>query len=415
MFIIKKILHIGKLISCVVLLTTLSTPTIAGDDIVIGVPTNLSGPIGGADHMDWQNGVNLAVSEINAAGGVNGRALRVEVVDTDILTPEGTVAAFQALIEKGSHAIASSFVLIPQVAMDAAASNGIPYMHGNTSLVSLEMVRDNPKKYRNIFQIDGAETWYGSGLINYLDSMNKNTEWNPINNKVHIVQGQIAYTQTVSKSAQEAIAASSNWELTKVTDIAYPVADWAPIVKDLNESGAGVIFISHWVAAELASFAQQYAYDPVPGALVYLQYGPSQPEFLELAAGAAEGMIWGTVIGNQADEQGMAFRKAYADAYGDNMGVVYTGSAYDTIHMLAKVWSEVPAEDFDAVGDAIRNLTYDGVSGTYTFNRATQAPLVHPWQTNDKSLGVTHLLYQVQDNQHKIIMPLDMSESVFRP
>ncbi len=115
MFIIKKILHIGKLISCVVLLTTLSTPTIAGDDIVIGVPTNLSGPIGGADQMDWQNGVNLAVSEINAAGGVNGRALRVEVVDTDILTPEGTVAAFQALIEKGSHAIASSFVLIPQV------------------------------------------------------------------------------------------------------------------------------------------------------------------------------------------------------------------------------------------------------------------------------------------------------------
>ena len=412
---IKKFMNLGKVIACAILLNTLSATSIAGDDLVIGVPTNLSGPIGGADHMDWLNGVNLAVSEINAAGGVNGRALRVEVVDTDILTPEGTVAAFQALIEKGSHAIASSFVLIPQVAMDAAASNGIPYMHGNTSVVSLEMVRDNPKKYRNIFQIDGDETWYGSGLINYLDSMNQDTEWNPINNKVHIVQGQIAYTQTVSKSAQEAIAASPNWELTKITDIAYPVADWAPIVKDLNDSGAGVIFISHWVAAELASFAQQYAYDPVPGSLVYLQYGPSQPEFLELAAGAAEGMIWGSVIGNQADEQGMAFRKAYTEAYGENMGEVYTGSAYDTIYMLAKVWSEVPAEDFDAVGDAIRNLTYDGVSGTYTFNRATQAPLVHPWQTADKSLGVTHLLYQVQDNQHRIIMPLDMSQSTFRP
>ena len=75
----------------------------------------------------------------------------------------------------------------------------------------------------------------------------------------------------------------------------------------------------------------------------------------------------------------------------------------------------MPAEDFDAVVYAIRNLTYDGVSGTYTFNRATQAPLVHPWQTADKSLGVTHLLYQVQDNQHRIIMPLDMSQSTFRP
>ena len=89
---INKIINLGKVIACAILLNTFSAPSIAGDDIVIGVPTNLSGPIGGADHMDWQNGVNLAVSEINAAGGVNGRALRVEVVDTDILTPEGTVA-----------------------------------------------------------------------------------------------------------------------------------------------------------------------------------------------------------------------------------------------------------------------------------------------------------------------------------
>ena len=64
---IKKFMNLGKVIACAILLNTLSATSIAGDDLVIGVPTNLSGPIGGADHMDWLNGVNLAVSEINAA------------------------------------------------------------------------------------------------------------------------------------------------------------------------------------------------------------------------------------------------------------------------------------------------------------------------------------------------------------
>ncbi len=55
--------------------------------------------------------------------------------------------------------------------------------------------------------------------------------------------------------------------------------------------------------------------------------------------------------------------------------------------------------------------TYDGVSGTYTFNRALSS-FSSPMAKLDKSLGVTHLLYQVQDNQHKIIMPLG-HESIY--
>ena len=104
----------------------LSASAYAADPILIGVPSAQSGPVGIADHQDWLNGVNLAIAEINADGGVDGRMLETKVVDIDILTPEGTIAAFQNLTESGAHAIASAFVLIPQPAMDvAAASPGI--------------------------------------------------------------------------------------------------------------------------------------------------------------------------------------------------------------------------------------------------------------------------------------------------
>lgn len=387
----------------------------AADDIVIGVPAAQSSVAGVADHQDWLNGVTMAIDEINAAGGVNGRMLRAEVVDTDIMSPEGTVAAFQSLAGRGIHAIASAFVLIPQPAMDAAAATGVPYMHGNTQLSAIELVKSDPKRYRNIFQIDGAETWYGFGLIKYLDQLQASGAWTPKNNRVHIVQEQIAYTQVISQSAQKAIAESGGkWELAQVTDIQFPVQDWSPVMRALKESDAGVIFISHWVAAELAAFAQQFAADPIPGAMVYLQYGPSQPEFLELSGGAAEGMIWGSVIGNHRDEKGAAFTKAYMERFGENMGQVYTGSGYDTVHMLAEVWKTTDPSDFDAVGNAIRKLKYTGVAGTYTFDRPEQAPLVHPWQVENVADGVSHLIYQVQDNQHKIFLPEALAETTYR-
>ncbi|MFZ1816276.1 MAG: ABC transporter substrate-binding protein [Rhizobiaceae bacterium] len=389
---------------------------LAADPIVIGVPSAQSGPVGIADHKDWQNGVELAIAEINAAGGVNGRMLEAKAVDIDILSPEGTIAAFQNLAESGVQAIASAFVLIPQPAMDTAAASGVPYIHGNTQQASLDLYKSDPGKYRNIFQLDVAEAWYGSGLIKFCSDLKASGEWTPKNNKVHIVQEQIAYTQVISKATQDAIAASSGeWELGAVTDIQFPVQDWSPIIAALKETDAGVIMIDHWVAAELAAFAQSFSIDPVEGALVYLQYGPSQPEFLDLAQDAAEGFIWGTVYGVYADDKGAAFRAKYRDTYPGTMGMVYTGGGYDAVHLLAQAWQGADPSDFDAVGAAIRAIEYRGVNGFYKFLPETQSGISYPNMTSDPEGGQAHLFFQVQDGEHRIIAPKPMNESAFRP
>ncbi|MCB2061239.1 MAG: ABC transporter substrate-binding protein [Novosphingobium sp.] len=389
---------------------------LAAEPIVIGIPSAQSGPVGIADHKDWQNGAELAIAEINAAGGVNGRMLEAKVVDIDILSPEGTIAAFQALGEAGVHAIASAFVLIPQPAMDTAAASGIPYLHGNTQRASLDLFKSDPQKYRNIFQLDVDETWYGSGFIKFCSDLKKSGKWTPKNNKVHIVQEQIAYTQVISKATQDAIAASGGeWEIGAITDIQFPVQDWSPVIAALKETDAGVIMIDHWVAAELAAFTQSYAIDPVEGALVYLQYGPSQPEFLDLSQGAAEGFVWGTVYGVYADEKGTAFREAYKARHPGTMGVVYTGGGYDAVHLLAKAWQQADPSDFDAVGSALRATEHRGVNGFYTFLPETQSGISYPNMVSDPEAGQAHLFFQVQDGEHRIIAPSPFTESEFRP
>lgn len=395
---------------------SLAAPAFAADPIIIGIPAAQSGPVGVADHQDWTNGAMMAIEEINAAGGVIGRPLKAKIIDLDMLSPEGNVAGIQALIEGGAHAIASAFTIIPQPAMDTAAPSGIPYVHGNTSSVNVDLYKGDKQKYRNIFQLDVPEVWYGTGFIRFMSDLRDSGQWTPKNNKVHIVQGQISYTQLISQATQREIAASNGgWEVAAVTDIQFPVQDWAPIIRALQETDAGAIMIDHWIAAELAAFAQQYAVDPVPGALVYLQYGPSQPEFLDLAAGAGEGMVWGTVYGVYADDMGNAFRKKYRAKYPGTMGMVYTGGGYDAVKILAQAWEKVgDPSKFDEVGNAIRAIEYRGINGLYKIDPATNSGVSYPNMTNDPEGGQAHLFFQVQDNEHTIVAPKEFSQAPFR-
>ena len=242
---------------------------LGSQNILVGIPAAQSGPAGVADHQDWTNGALMAIEEINANGGVLGKQLEAKIIDMDILTPEGGVAAMQTLIEANVHAIASAFTILPQPAMDAAAPSGIPYIHGNTSSVNVDMFQSDPKKYRNIFQLDVAEVWYGTGFVRFLTNLKNSGKWTPKNNKIHIVQGQTSYNLNISRATQEEVARTNGeWVISEVTDIQFPVQDWTPVIQSLKENDSGALMIDHWVAAELAAFAQQYAYDPVPGAIV---------------------------------------------------------------------------------------------------------------------------------------------------
>jgi branched-chain amino acid transport system substrate-binding protein len=75
----------------------------AGEPIIIGALTSLTGPF-----TPWgvqaRDGMQLAVDEINAAGGVAGRPLQLSVVD-DESNPEAGTSGIERLIEEGAVAV----------------------------------------------------------------------------------------------------------------------------------------------------------------------------------------------------------------------------------------------------------------------------------------------------------------------
>lgn len=392
-----------------------SAAAASGEPIVIGAAIAQSGPAGIADHKDCLNGAELAVEQVNAAGGVNGRPLALNVTDIDILSPEGITAGFQKLTGDSVSALLSPFVIIPPPALDAAAAYGAPYMSGDTNIDAQKMRASDPAKYGNYFS-DPAETYYGTGLPLFLTEIADAGKWTPKNNKVDIIRGDTAYNKNIADATIAAIEASGGkWTLGEVIDITAGTKDWAPVISKLKASDPGVIMVDHWIGAELASFSQQFAADPVKGALVYLQYGPSQPEYLQIAGPAAEGYVWGTVIGTgNISEEDKAFRSAYQAAYGVDdvtMGMVYPAWCYDMVNVLANAWKNVDPADFKAVNEFIAANPTNGVTGFLDFTNGVTP--VYPDQVSDPAAGVTHYFYQVQGGKHTTIAPAGDNEADF--
>lgn len=389
----------------------------SGDPIVIGLPIAQSGPAGIADHADCLNGATLAKDQINAAGGVNGRPIEFSVTDIDILTPEGITAGFQKLTGEGVSALVSPFVIIPPPALDAAAAYGAPYMSGDTNIDAQKIRAGDPAKYANYF-VDPPETYYGSGFVTFLTNLADSGAWTPKNNKVDIIRGDTAYNQNIAQATVDAIKASGGkWELGEIIDITAGTKDWSPVLQKLAANDPGVIMVDHWIGAELASFSQQFAAAPVDGSLVYLQYGPSQPEYLDIAGDSAEGFVWGTVIGTgNTSAEDKAFREAYHAATGTDdvtMGMVYPAWCYDMVNVLANAWKNVDPADFAAVNEFIAANPTQGVTGYLDFANGV-APS-YPNDVASAGEGVTHYFYQVQDGRHTVIEPADDAEAPFTP
>ncbi|KAB7619355.1 amino acid ABC transporter substrate-binding protein [Verminephrobacter sp. Larva24] len=391
----------------------------SGKPVLLGVPTCQTAAAGVADDNDHWQGTTLAMEEINAAGGILGRPLKLFKTDVDKLSPESCKQAIATCIDAKVHAISNAFLFAVVPAMDESAKYKAPYLQGNTQRAATDAFKANPAKYSHVFQTDPSEVHYGYTYPLWLEAMEKSGAWKPKNRKVHIVQEQVGYCQTISKTCQEALKKSS-FQLAAVTDIQFPVQDWAPVIRKLKEVDAGAIMIDHWVAAEYAAFCKQFRANPVKNSLVYLQYGPSQPEFLTLAGDAANGFCWSTVLGVYADKRGNDFRAKYKKRFPGIMGLVYTGNGYDIVHYLKAAWEATKnPEDFKAVCDWIRANPYRGVCGYMDMRNPYQEAAHFPdngYEVSAKTLeaGMGQLYVQVQGKEHKIVFPYELKESALQ-
>lgn len=381
-------------------------------DYVIGCLYPLTGP-NAADGEQMTNGSDLAVQEINAAGGVGGRMIKREVLDTDITSPEQIQQNYQKLIDMGADAVINGYLLSWDAAMDIAAQYGAPFLNASTSQAQCDMINSDPK-YNCVFQIDPPESWYGRGFPKFLNDLEAAGAWKPRNKKIYIVEGNVPYSQVISKVTQET-AGEYGWEIAGVEPMgAGAMADWGPILSKVKAADAAVVMNTHYMPSELATFTIGFAADPTDS-LLYVQYGASVPEYLELAKDAANGAIWATVTGVYGDAIGTSFAERYQTLFSKEAGYSNSGSGYDEVYMLASVWAMLgDSKDFKKVNDSLRKIVWRGVNGGYLMEK--NFGLSFPAETPDMSLSQAHLFFQIQNGKNgTIIAPAPFTNGEYAP
>jgi branched-chain amino acid transport system substrate-binding protein len=323
----------------------------AAQDIRIG----FTPPVTGASAAEGSfqiKAIKLALKEINAAGGVNGKKIDLRQVDNQSSNP-GALAALQKAVEQEKVLVLVGFVKSTQIlaTSDAIKTYGIPTIIGGTNATLTR--QGNPW----LFRVRPDDSIAALAMVKYIKEDAKLT-------KIGILHDTDAFgaggADLVEKYAKEQ-------GLTVVKREKYTTKDkdYTAQLLSLKNAGTQIMVLYAPNPEDVAVVMRQYRQLGAP--FKYLGSPSSQTkDALNLAKDAAEGLL---AVADFVPGQSEANKK-YAEAYRKEYNEEYDGLSawtYDGLHILANAIKKV-GEDRTKIRDAIlATQGYKGVLGSFSF------------------------------------------------
>lgn len=382
--------------------------------IRIGAAYPLTGGSAG-DGLEMLHGLQLGVEMLNSQGGVVGRQL--EIVSDDIesdLAPDKITMVVQRLVtQKKVSVVFMGYASLTNSEFRVPAQSGVPLIHSNAFSGNTEFVAKDLKQYGMVFEACPTEVNYGLGFADFMANLQATGGWVPKKKTAAILTSQDPYSVGIARVFRDAVQ-KAGWQVPLYETFAAPLSEWGPMLAKIRQIEPGIIFHADWIVGDLATFTKQFRAQPTPS-LLYEQYGPAVPEYLDLTGNAADGVIWSTVIGVLPDALGDEFVKRFAGKFGAKPGWSAAGAQYDAVMLWANaVGGPGDPSDYPKVVARLRTEVFRGVCGSYHFNSRDQACLAYPEQTRDPSLGMPHLTFQIQNQQQIVISPDPYTQGAFK-
>ena len=169
-----------------------------------------------------------------------------------------------------------------------------------------------------------------------------------------------------------AIAAAEElgWEVVLTEQVDFGISEWGPILSKLHEAQPALIYSEFLDPAGVNALVDQFNTNPVKGALLYVGYTGAVPAFNEVVSrGIADGVMGMTPSAHMPDEKGRAFVKRWREAYDEDPAIGIAAEIYDQVMFWATAVEKVGSvDDYEAIHEELRTMTYDGITGKLTIN-----------------------------------------------
>jgi urea transport system substrate-binding protein len=327
-----------------------------GDDpLSIGLLTDLSGPAS-LFGPPTQNAAELAVEQINADGGVNGRLLELAIAD-ETGVPTAGVSAAQRLIQEdgvvalfGQHNSATRDAVAP-----VTQTANIPYFH--TPLAEGNFCQANAISNGEVPAQQLAPT------IPWVQTETGENSW-------FLLGADYVWGQTVLSRAAEYIE-DNGGEVVGQELVPIGTTDFQSVITKIKQSGATLI-IPALFGGDAIAFEKQ-AFDAGVGNSAVQRLGVIYETATLRAMGpeVTDGMYVAMAYNEAIDStENRAFLDAYYEAFGGDAPpqTSISEQTYVAIHAWAAAANDAASVATADVLAALDGLTFDGPAGSVTFD-----------------------------------------------
>jgi branched-chain amino acid transport system substrate-binding protein len=335
----------------------------AGDDrdrpYRIGMIAPLTGdyePLG----RDHKKAVELAVEEINNAGGVLGRRIELLVRD-DRSQPNQSALNFTELKGSVDIVIGSAFSNSALATIPLAEDARIPYL-------SLAPADEQVKPIRPYtFVVPATSSQYADRLLQYFQATGVS--------KVAVAyDGRSSYA-TAGLAGMREKAGYFGVTLVTTDEFQTATTDFAPIFARVKSSGAQAFTV--WATGPPAvTVTRQYATAKITAPLV-LTGAQASRLFLEPAGPAAEGVTIASSIGVVGSYLPEGEQKEVIGALSRSFRALYkyappqfAQDGYSAVHLIAAAVRQAKSTNRGKVRDALENVRLVTPNGAYAYSKA---------------------------------------------
>lgn len=303
----------------------------------------------------FQQAYGMAVEEINAAGGINGKKLQVVIEDSQEKPQIGKTATEKLVSDKGILALTggrSSGVTL--VEAQVAEEHQIPYLidHGSSDLATRS-------GYEYVFRMNPTAGMYTNALRAYFDE-------NPPAKVVH-VNVDNAYGEAVYEYGLKDYMKKANIDYTVIKYKAGEL-DLKPIMVRASDAKPQVVIMTAGDdndATQLIKAAKEAGLSPE--LFVGTGAGHSIQGFATQAGALAETVLTaGPWHGDRSQDAFQAFHSNFTKAYGHEPGE-HEIEGYTAVYVLADALKRTKELDRKSVRDALAATDMNTIFGPIKF------------------------------------------------
>ena len=303
-----------------------------------------------------KNGIQLAVDEINAAGGINGKKIEYNFED-DQNDTEKSVNAYNSLKDWGMQMLVGTVTSNPCTAVVEESHNDNMFQL-TPSATAVESIQ-----YDNAFRMCFSDPNQGSASADYIAD-------NKLATKVAVIYNSSdPYSSGIYQKFAEEAKAKSLDIVAAEAFTADSKTDFSVQIQKAQNAGADMVFlpIYYQEASLILAQAKKAGYTPkyfgcdgMDGILALDGFDAS----------LAEGLMFLTPFtADSTDETTQTFVKAFKKAFNDTP-IQFAADAYDCVYTIkaaaekAKITPDMSASDIsDALKKSMTEIKIDGLTG----------------------------------------------------